>query len=261
MRFRYVLLSAFILTWLVMWLTGGAGPSADPSDPIMVTMEILGGTIAMIAISLVPAGLFVLWRRFRGRPTATITKAGFFVPVLLLVLILNALGSRAGNSDLGYVFNPAGCDYEVVFPDDYRLYEIKRATPDASRLVPIKGAHSDVDGGRSAVRAECVINEYDINTVTETSIQPVLDQIAADYGIRMPIYNWEQSGLGKIATITGPRGEESQPIMVQIINYHGPNSILTLYLFADAGIFPTDSMLGFRNSVRLRPDSSRNLGM
>ena len=149
-------------------------------------------------------------------------------------------------------FSPEGCDYAVTFPRSYRTYTVDQTSVDGSIVSVIHGASTNTNDGKMGYKAECGAVEYDIEALTQEEMRPALTQIAAALGLSMPSYEWDESSLGKVATITGRRGNPLNPTMIQVINYHGRSSIMTVYIISEAQYFITQPFLDFKNSVRLR---------
>ena len=216
----------------------------------------LGASIGSMLPALLVLAVVKLFNRSRPDRDQRVLFLIIWPLTVALLMFGQVSSSRADAAPTAaassFEYSPEGCDYVVTFPNEYRTYEVDRVTADGSGTVTILGAETSADAGDVGLKAECGALDYDVTALTREAMQPAFDQIAAELGLSMPTFEWEESPLGKVSTITGQKGDNSPPLMVQVINYHGPSSILTVYLISEAGDFLNDSMLDFKRTVRLR---------
>lgn len=161
--------------------------------------------------------------------------------------MVTSSGNRTKESEV--VFRPEGCDYSVVFRAEPRYYTTQKATADGE-LFPLHGAELIVSRGRGLVRAECVSIDYDVESVVQDSATTAMREIALDLGLSRPDYAFETTHLGRIATLSGVKDTEQGRVMVRVVNYHGPRSIMTQYVSSLSSDFQTPEMAGFLRSIK-----------
>lgn len=169
-------------------------------------------------------------------------KKGLFY--LFLVFSGNAFGE--------VLFSPNGCEFLVKFPDQPKFYQIKKATADGA-LVPLEGAQLTVTNGKGFIRSECGSMEgMDKAQLTDENLTFYMQQLGRDMGLKRLNYELTESSLGEIAILTGLKDSGRGRITVQVSNYFGSRSILTLYLMALSEDWQTSEMRAFKESVEKR---------
>ncbi|MEE8113559.1 MAG: hypothetical protein V3T23_04315 [Nitrososphaerales archaeon] len=214
---------------------------------------ILGKTIGLLLLSLVLAGIPWLFYRLIKKPLTSTQIMSTITAIWILSVISQFM--VAPPTDLQQaqqvVFSPPGCDYSVVFERTPKYYTTQKALADGA-LAPLNGAELTTTHGKGMVRAECVSLVYDFNSVKQDEAIAAMQQIGLDLGLSRPDFAFEEGKLGKVATLTGVKDTERGKMIARVINYHGPKSIMTLYVASLSSDFQTSEMTRFVQSIHLK---------
>lgn len=143
-----------------------------------------------------------------------------------------------------------GGEFEVTFPKEPRNYELKK-TDMAGRAAPMKGAEVVLQDPDTLLRVEVVeIDEADAKAFDQARSDKAMEQIAKDMGIARPNWKFEESQLGKIGTLWGPRETRAGRMLMKVTNMVGKRSLLTVYVACPVEKFQTQAMEAFQKSVR-----------
>ena len=213
---------------------------------------ILGKSISHILLSLVLGGIPWLISKFIRKP---MTSAQLMTTITVVWGLLVASQLMVANStdlqkDQVVTFHPLGCNYSVLFERTPKYYTTHKASADG-KLAKLFGAELTVSNGKGLVKAECVSLIYDINQVNQDSAVTAMQQIALDLGLIRPDFAFEDGDRGKVATLTGVKETELGRVITRVINFHGPKSIMTLYLVALSSDFQTSQMVRFVQSIKM----------
>ena len=213
---------------------------------------ILGKSMGIILFSLVLGGIPWLISKLIRKPMTsvqlmtTITVAWGLVVASQLVVA----NSTDLQKDQVVTFHPPGCNYSVLFERTPKYYTTHKASADG-KLAKVVGAELTVSNGEGLVRAECVSLIHDVNQINQESAVTAMQQIALDLGLMRPNFAFEEGDLGKVATLTGVKEMERGRVITRAINFHGPKSIMTLYLVALSSDFQTSQMVRFVQSIKI----------
>lgn len=238
---------AVYVTWLNSGFQGDLFASVLPF--------ILGSTISLVLVPAVVVGFIVLVAKLfkRAVPKGIVFILSGLIWLLVVTSTINVSKfERSWHSLRVSEFSPEGCEYSVSFPSTPTTYTLQKATADGA-LLPLYGAHLDVEGGVGQIRAECgPTYSADLSNFTNRNFVLYMTEIAKDLGLSRPAFEVENTPIGIRGTLIGTKDSERGRITVRVINLIGESSIMTLYLMALSVNFQTPEMTPFVQSVRKR---------
>ncbi len=213
---------------------------------------ILGKSMGIILFSLVLGGITWLISKLIRKPMTSVQLMTTITVAWGLVVASQLIVAKSTDlqKDQVVTFHPPGCNYSVLFEGTPKYYTTHKASADG-KLAKVVGTELTVSNGKGLVKAECVSLTYDINQVNQDSAVTAMQQIALDLGLIRPDFAFEEGDLGKVATLTGVKETERGRVITRVINFHGPRSIMTLYLVALSSDFQTSQMVRFVQSIKM----------
>lgn len=214
--------------------------------------RILGKSTGMLLFSLVLGGIPWLTYKLIRKPITSVQRMTQITVAWGLVVASQLIVANSTDlqKDQVVTFHPPGCNYSVLFERTPKYYTTHKASADG-KLAKVVGAELTVSNGEGLVRAECVSLIHDVNQIDQDSAVTAMQQIALDLGLMRPNFAFEEGNLGKVATLTGVKETERGRVITRVINFHGPKSIMTLYLVALSSDFQTSQMVRFVQSIKM----------
>ncbi len=216
---------------------------------------ILGKVFALVLIPVVAVGVVIVIGKFIRRQVSDTKIFGVTAVVWLFLAVSNITVTSYESSvrNVGYVFQPKGCEYAIRFPSVPKFYSTDIEYT-AGKLVPLKGAQLTVGNGNAFLRAECGSHsESAVFRPTKKQMYAYMKIISSRLGLQLPAYEYRTDNSEAIGAVTGTKDSERGLLTFRVINYIGDTSTITLYVGSRSTDFMTPDMQHFLSSVKKRP--------
>lgn len=186
-----------------------------------------------------------------------------FAPIFLFLFVAAWMGTEMqlkrkvdrARSSAGirenYVFSPEGSEYSVVFPARPKLSHPSDETGmiwEKAELILIEH--------ESVLRAEVVRFPGNPQPIfTQLLVESAIREYAEHNGLLYTEYSYEESELGKIASVRGFKSLQDKngreiKTTYRVVMYYGDESVMSVYVGCRSFNYPTEAIFAFLNSIR-----------
>lgn len=166
------------------------------------------------------------------------------IPMLIKIIFSSLLLFLQFSAVYAEVYSNKICDFEVAFPKEPQRYATSTAMGDHD------AAELNIDG--SFLRAECFPNMYNDSIEHETLSKQILLDYAAANGLSQPTVTIYDHDGYFIAELRGYKQFDGNQAIYEMITYWTDSSVLFLLVASGAERFPTQEILAFISSVKMR---------
>lgn len=165
--------------------------------------------------------------------------------ILLIFTFSNSIALEASSKSNNYLYTEPDCNFFVEFPDKPKINKHYIVDSDSEFN---QANYSTEDS--SFMRAECLPIERDL--VTPEYLIEVAALQSKNDGLMHVEISHKKEAFFDIIELRGYKEIAGFKVTYQYFIYLGENSLLMLYVGALSQVYPTEKIVKFRNSVRLK---------
>lgn len=208
----------------------------------------------IIGILFIP-GIYYLFKKNDLNDSGALPN-GFIKTIIIITLLIASANvfvayQESNSSSNLTLWTDSNCEFVVTFPSMPNTTTSNLQAGSDDYLGELKSAEVLFNG--ALYRSECIsVPQEDMNALTSENINARMEQIADRVGLTLRVYEYEQLDGYSVGTITGAKNVDGEESILEIKNFMGKTSVLTLYIVSNPDRFKSADMQWFTESAALK---------